>query len=86
MCAYLLADLGVHAQLVGAREGAAAAAAREGPLARVRQLVPRQVRRALEPDHKRVLVRDKTYTIIGGIQCKSYGHLGQRVLHAKSTL
>ena len=42
----------MHAQLVGAREGAAAAAAREGALARVREAVPRQVRRAREPAHR----------------------------------
>lgn len=53
---YLLTDLGVHAQLVGAREGSSAAAAREGTLARVSQLVTRQVRRALEPEGTTLLV------------------------------
>lgn len=39
----------MHAQFVGAREAPSAAAAGEGPLPRVGQLVPGQVGRALEP-------------------------------------
>lgn len=69
-----LADLGVHAQLVGAREGAAAAAAREGALARVRQLVPRQVRRALEPDNKTQLLPYSTLTFNTNVIFMPNGH------------